>query len=592
MKNRFLFLLVLPAIAFMGCDLLNPPVPGHLLPPTVVLSAAKETVKSGESLLIQATLTHDGTDSVAVSWKVNGVVQPDATGTSFEFSAHAAATSAFTITAIATCTAYSVSSEIAITVLDTVFNPLAGRWVMDAGTVSLSYWFYDDLTLHRESSFGESSAGYYSFTPAEVAFHFVGSTLDETCTYAVQGDTMTLTATDGGLTLVFAKAATLSPPENMAPQITISGGDKNLKYGVEANISASATDADVSDTLKYEWYVDGTRLAGETSATLRFSRKPDAMRAYSVKAVVSDGKTPVSSLITVTVDITLPGVPSVLLSSPCGAYTNLSPISFTAAFSEDVTALAASGIIVTGGVVDSFEAGSSPSSYEFSVTPAGEGQIVVSIPAGIVFSLSDNKENTASNEVSITYDTTIPTISLDQPAPGSRVHSNSLLVLSGSDIQSPCASLDGISWTPVTTGVTALGTIPGFDSLSADQSFTLYLKDTDRAGNVGTGTANLIRDMTGSMAITIVLVTPTDADISFGSFDSTLSKSLGEFLSVTATLPGATAFSWYLDGELIGSSSVVTVSSSDIAPGPCTLALIVYKDGVPYSAELKFNVIN
>ena len=40
---------------------------------------------------------------------------------------------------------------------------LVGRWVLDSGGVVASYWFYDDLTMHRESTvlgFTTSHAGY------------------------------------------------------------------------------------------------------------------------------------------------------------------------------------------------------------------------------------------------------------------------------------------------------------------------------------------------------------------------------------------------------------------------------------------------
>ncbi len=56
-------------------------------------------------------------------------------------------------------------------------------------------------------------------------------------------------------------------------------------------------------------------------------------------------------------------------------------------------------------------------------------------------------------------------------------------------------SIDNSTWVACTSGVTTFGNITGFSALS-DVPFTLYLRDTDTAGNTGTAQLSLAKDTT------------------------------------------------------------------------------------------------
>src|SRR5207253_5849258 len=107
--------------------------------------------------------------------------------------------------------------------------------------------------------------------------------------------------------------------------------------------------------------------------------------------------------------------PTVTVTSPATSPTNVSPISFTATFSEDVTGFSTADVTVTNGTVGKFLAGDART-YTFSVTPTADGPVSVSIPAGVAQDAAANA-NTASNPLSITFDTTAPTATTTSTAP-------------------------------------------------------------------------------------------------------------------------------------------------------------------------------
>jgi uncharacterized repeat protein (TIGR02543 family) len=110
---------------------------------------------------------------------------------------------------------------------------------------------------------------------------------------------------------------------------------------------------------------------------------------------------------TVTANYTYTDVtaPTVTLASVAPDQTNVSPIPFTATFSESVTGFALGDITVTNGTAGTF-AGSG-SSYSFVVTPASQGTVTVNIAAGVCQDAVGNP-NTAAAALSRVYDTGPP----------------------------------------------------------------------------------------------------------------------------------------------------------------------------------------
>lgn len=108
-------------------------------------------------------------------------------------------------------------------------------------------------------------------------------------------------------------------------------------------------------------------------------------------------------------------IPTVTLSSTAPNPTKTSPIPVTATFSETVTGFVVGDITVGNGSAGSFVAVSGKV-YTFNVTPAGQGQVTVDIAAGVAQDTAGNG-NTAATQLSRTYDSVAPTVTLTSTAP-------------------------------------------------------------------------------------------------------------------------------------------------------------------------------
>ncbi len=110
---------------------------------------------------------------------------------------------------------------------------------------------------------------------------------------------------------------------------------------------------------------------------------------------------------------------------------------------------------------------------------------------------------------------TAPTVSITAPTTGNKVNTAKLITFTDNETTNPQCSVDNANWTACTSGVTTLGTIPEFAGLVEGNTFTLYLKDTDAAGNIGTNNViNITKDTTAPTAgnagtITTANILPT-----------------------------------------------------------------------------------
>lgn len=116
----------------------------------------------------------------------------------------------------------------------------------------------------------------------------------------------------------------------------------------------------------------------------------------------------------ITVDTT---EPQVNVSTLASAITNLSPINYTVSFSEEVSNFSVQDITVTNGTADNF-AQIDGSNYTFQITPTSDGVIEVSIAQGVAQDLALNF-NSASNVVTLTYDSIQPIVTISSSAPAS-----------------------------------------------------------------------------------------------------------------------------------------------------------------------------
>ncbi|WP_332962526.1 DUF4347 domain-containing protein, partial [Microcoleus sp. ARI1-A5] len=111
-----------------------------------------------------------------------------------------------------------------------------------------------------------------------------------------------------------------------------------------------------------------------------------------------------------TVNDTTP--PTVALTSAAAATVN-APFAVTATFSESTTNFIASDISLTNGTVSGFSG--SGTTYNFTVTPTGQGTVTVNVPTGVATDAAGNN-NTAATALTRTFDSVAPTVALTSAA--------------------------------------------------------------------------------------------------------------------------------------------------------------------------------
>ncbi|MBU6315883.1 MAG: hypothetical protein KGR47_05205 [Acidobacteria bacterium] len=181
-----------------------------------------------------------------------------------------------------------------------------------------------------------------------------------------------------------------------------------------------------------------------------------------------------------------PPVPTLV----CPSATEVNaPFTVGVTFSENVTALAASGFSVTNGTVSNLTG--SGNKYSFLVTPTAEGTVSVSLPQGASIDAAGNG-NALSNTISRTYDITAPTAVISSTT-GPRVNAAFEVTLAFSEPVSGLAD----SGIVVTNGFVAklTGTGSSYTAvIQPDQQgpVTVALAQgaaTDSAGNASAATA-------------------------------------------------------------------------------------------------------
>jgi serine protease len=194
-------------------------------------------------------------------------------------------------------------------------------------------------------------------------------------------------------------------------------------------------------------------------------------------------------------DTTPPAVTSFVSMGP--SPTSAAAVAYSLGFSEPVSGLAASDVVISGsasGCVVGPISGTSRS-YTVSVTGCGTGTLSIVLRAGAV--------RDAAGNAGPTSDRTSPTIVIDRSAPtattaplrlrtNSRVTATSLpvqLIWSGADAGTGIASYEvarsvdgGSTWTLIASGITSTAMAT---RVAQTGSVAFRVRATDRAGNVG-----------------------------------------------------------------------------------------------------------
>ncbi len=373
-------------------------------------------------------------------------------------------------------------------------------------------------------------------------------------TYANAGDTINVTTIDSNNVLVtgpnsFSQLATLL---SAAPNAD--GSQVTATYRIDAPGGA--------------W--DSSNL-GTYTATMQANQVSDSHGNFAAAGVLLNFNP--SDLIS----------PSVTIDLAAGqaATTNVSPINFAVTFSEAVVNFAAAGVTLGGTATGTLVATvTNPSGDQMTYNVAvsgmtGDGTVTISLAAGAAHDAVGNPcLASTSTDNSVTYDTTAPTVTVDQAAPQKNptnaleiefavVFSEAVTGFTGSDVTvggTAGATIAVVSaWTGSSTeyivtvsGMTGDGTVVASIALGA-----VY----DAAGNpcaasTSTGTDNSVTYQGTRPSVTInQAATQTDPTSS-----STINFTVVFSEAVTNFVTGDVTFGGTAQGKL---TATVTASTSD-----------------------------
>jgi uncharacterized repeat protein (TIGR01451 family) len=320
-----------------------------------------------------------------------------------------------------------------------------------------------------------------------------------------------------GTTVAEDDEAAVTLTENESPTLTT--GDTAVNKGGSVTITDSKLKAedteDTNSTLKYTLTTAPTKgdlyltPEGEDKTKLTTTDGSNTFTQDDVdngrityehggtdtlddlfKVKVTDSGNAESAEGTVNINI----APTVTLSTTVSNPTNTSPIPVTAKFSEKVTGLTEGEITVENGTVKSgtLQTTDEGKTWTFSVVPDDDGEVKVTIPADTAQDAADNN-NTASNTLSVTYDGTVPSVTVTpkttndtMPELTGTVDDPDATVKVKVDEQeytadvSPTANEDGTyNWTV---------SVPEGSELPIG-TYEVVATATDKAGNVGTDTS-------------------------------------------------------------------------------------------------------
>ncbi|MEI8103716.1 MAG: hypothetical protein WCG84_02300 [Candidatus Moraniibacteriota bacterium] len=205
------------------------------------------------------------------------------------------------------------------------------------------------------------------------------------------------------------------------------------------------------------------------------------------------------------VDNTAPTITSVTSNVDNGSYKVGATIDIRVNFSENVTS--------SGSVAVTLETGTTDRACSFSVSGGTFGSCNYVVQEGdispdlstisIVGTIADIAGNALTNftpgsslaaNKNIVIDTVTPVVNLIAPLGGAAVNSATVVLFSDTETTAPQCSFDTVSWTSCISGTTTLANIAGWDTLG-EGTISLYLKDTDLAGNIATDVeVGIIRD--------------------------------------------------------------------------------------------------
>lgn len=288
------------------------------------------------------------------------------------------------------------------------------------------------------------------------------------------------------------------------------------------NIGVGDTGGSGLASQYYGFSSDGTCNAGDTidnafSSGVDFSITGDHTTDY-LCVLASDNATNTTYQLVgaLHVDNTAPVISSVNSTHADGYFKEGESITVGFYFSENVISAGTVPVIFDSGGSCSFTISSTNSASCDYVVGAGQNSndLTVQSITGVIRDEATNDMvnftpvNNLGSYKDIVIDTAAPVITITSPTVGVRVKDDAVISFTDGEIQTPQCSIDGSNWISCVSSTTKMSDLTGWGSLP-EGNFTLYMRDTDLAGNIGTTNEGLIKDNT---APTIVYITSDTVD--------------------------------------------------------------------------------
>jgi hypothetical protein len=252
--------------------------------------------------------------------------------------------------------------------------------------------------------------------------------------------------------------------------------------------------------------------------------------------------------------------PTVSITSAAPDPTNAA-IPVTITFSAPVTGFIVDDITVTNGSAGSFAGG--PAVYTATITPSGQGEVTAQVAENVAQDIASNW-NTASNQLSRTYDSQGPTVSISSTAPNP---TNAAIPVTITFSE----SVTGFEVGDITVGNGSAGTFSGSGT-------TYYATITPTpGGNVSVTVdvnASVAQDAAGNNNSAAAQLTRT-----YDSVSPTVSISTTAPNPTNVAIPVTITFSESVTGFVVGDITVGNGSAGSFAGGPSVYTATITPSG-------------
>ncbi|MDQ3178131.1 MAG: Ig-like domain-containing protein, partial [Actinomycetota bacterium] len=361
----------------------------------------------------------------------------------------------------------SASVSVALAATDAV--GVTGYRVAVEADCSGASWVAVASTLSFSTSLTLTLAGADGAKTVCVEYRDALGNLSATLTDAIVLDA---TAPTAALAVAGGFATTTTPSITVTPAAADAIGVSGYRIGSGSDCSAEAW-IPVASTGTFSASFGFTLPGGDGSKTLCAQFRDAAGNVSS------------TALATITLDTSAPGA---TLTSSAAAVTASAPIPVTVTFSEPVVGFSATDVVLGNGTLSGLTG--SGAVYFFDVTPASDGLVTVDVPAASASDGAGNA-NVAAAQLTRTYDTTPPAVSIVSRPAASTTAPMATIVYSVSDpLAGVTCSVDGGSPAPCATSFFLDGLTLG--------AHVVEISAVDAVGNAQSAT----------VAWTIVTVTP------------------------------------------------------------------------------------